>query len=155
MPLPHCPRIAVLAFAALLPSVGFAAPGADNAHPHYLEALTDLRLARALLEVPDRERAEKFEKTAIDDIDQAMAEIRHAAIDDGKDLKDHPPIDANVSHRDRLHEILQLVDAAGKDLAIDEDDKKALGWRARATTDTANARAFVMAAISNDNPDTR
>jgi hypothetical protein len=155
MPLPSRPRIAVWTLAALLPSVGFAAPDTGNVHPHYLEALTDLRLARALLEAPDRERAEKFEKTAVDDIDQAMAEIRHAAIDDGKDLNDHPPIDANVSHRDRLHEILQLVDAASKDLAIDEDDKRALGWRARAITDTANARAFVMAAISNDKPDTK
>jgi hypothetical protein len=127
-------------------------PALAQSHPHYMEALTDLRLARALLQAPDTGRAEGFEKTATGDIDQAMSEMRHAAIDDGKTPDDHAPIDANVSHKDRLHEILALVDGAGRDLAIDEDDHKALGWRDRAQKDTADARAFVMAAINNEPP---
>lgn len=129
-----------------------AAPALAQSHPHYTKALTDLRLARALLQAPDTGRAEGFEKTAIGDIDQAMSEIRHAAIDDGKPMDDHPPIDANVSHKDRLHEILALVEGAGRDLAVDEDDQKALGWRERAMKDTADARAFVLAAINNEQP---
>ena len=56
-----------------------AAPALAQSHPHYTKALTDLRLARALLQAPDTGRAEGFEKTAIGDIDQAMSEIRHAA----------------------------------------------------------------------------
>ena len=128
------------------------APALAQSHPHYTKALTDLHLARSLLQAPDSGRAEGFEKTAIDDIDQAMSEIRHAAIDDGKPMDDHPPIDANVSHKDRLHEILALVEGAGRDLAVDEDDQKALGWRERAMKDTADARAFVMAAINNEAP---
>ena len=129
-----------------------ASPALAQSHPHYREALTDLRLARALLQAPDTGRAEDFEKTAIGDIEQAMSEMRHAAIDDGKPMDDHAPIDANVSHKDRLHEILALVEGAGRDLAIDEDDQKALGWRERAMKDTADARAFVMAAINNEQP---
>jgi len=135
----------------LLAGVTLAAPAlADDAHPHYTKALTDLRLARALLMVPDDTPARKFAATAVDDIDQAMAEIKRASIDDGKSLDDHPPIDANVSHRDRLHEIQALVESAGRDLNAEEDDKKALGWRARAIKDVADARAFVIAAENNE-----
>jgi hypothetical protein len=143
-------RISLLAITLVLS----AATGPVGSHPHYLDALTDLRLARALLQTPDQAKAEKFEKTAIDDIDQALAEIKHAAIDDGKNLDDHSPIDANVSHQDRLNQILKLVQAANRDLNFDEDDQKALGWRARAIKDGADAQAFVEAAISNDKPPT-
>lgn len=126
-----------------------ATPAAGN-HPHYMEALTDLRLARALLKVPDDSKAAKFNATAIDDIDQAMAEIKHASIDDGKGPDDHAPIDANVSRQDRLHEVLSLVNGADRDLKAEEDDKKALGWRAKAQKDVADAKAFVEASISNE-----
>jgi len=126
------------------------ATGAAGGHPHYTKALTDLRLARALLMVPDETPAKKFSATAVDDIDQAMAEIKHASIDDGKSLDDHPPIDANVSHRDRLHEVQSLIESASRDLNAEEDDKKALGWRAKAIKDVADAHAFVLAAINNE-----
>jgi len=119
-------------------------------HPHYTKALTDLRLARALLMVPDDTGAKKFSATADNDIDQALAEIKHAAIDDGKSLDDHPPIDANVSHRDRLHEVQALIESASRDLNAEEDDKKALGWRAKAIKDVADAHAFVLAAENNE-----
>jgi hypothetical protein len=139
----------LLALAALaLPVMASAQTAAD--HPHYTKALTDLRLARALLLVPDDTDAKKFAATAAGDIEQAMGEIKHASIDDGKSLDDHPPIDANVSHRDRLHEAQALVESATRDLNADEDDKKALGWRAKAIKDVADARAFVLAAENNE-----
>jgi len=142
-------RYSLLALAALaLPVMASAQTATD--HPHYTKALTDLRLARALLMVPDDSGARKFAATAVDDIDQAMAEIKHASIDDGKSLDDHPPIDANVSHRDRLHEVQALIESATRDLNADEDDKKALGWRAKAIKDVADAHAFVLAAVNND-----
>ena len=142
-------RYSLLALAALaLPTLAQAQTAAD--HPHYTKALTDLRLARALLMVPDDTPAKKFSATAVGDIDQAMSEIKHASIDDGKSLDDHPPIDANVSHRDRLHEIQALVESATRDLNVDEDDKKALGWRAKAIKDVADAHAFVLAAENNE-----
>ena len=126
------------------------AGGTGNAHPHYMEALTDLRLAKALLLVQDDSAAGKFSVTAAGDASQAMAEIKRAAIDDGKSEDDHAPIDANVSRRDRLHEALSLIEGAQRDLQAEEDDKKALGWRARAQKDVADARAFVEASINNE-----
>ena len=144
---------AVAASGLTFATVGLAQtppPAAASAHPHYSQALVDLRLARALLMVPDDTPAHKFELTAVNDIDQAMAEIKHASIDDGKSPDDHVPIDANVSHRDRLHEIQSLVEGVTRDLNADEDDKKALGWRARAIKDVADAHAFVLAAENNE-----
>ena len=150
------PRLLPIAFSGFAlvalgaPLAGFAQTPAAAGHPHYTQALIDLRLARALLMVPDDTPAKKFATTAVGDIDQAMAEIKRASIDDGKSLDDHPPIDANVSHRDRLHEIQALVESADRDLKAEEDDKAALGWRARAVKDVADAHAFVLAAINNE-----
>ena len=132
------------------PLTGFAQTPAAAAHPHYTKALTDLRLARALLMVPDDTPARKFAATAAGDIEQAMAEIKRASIDDGKSVDDHPPIDANVSHRDRLHEVQALIESADRDLNAEEDDKAALGWRAKAIKDVADAHAFVLAAVNNE-----
>jgi hypothetical protein len=153
-------RIAALAVTALVAvstqasaqtaSATASAAPSGNAHPHYMEALTDLRLARALLLVEDKSAAGKFSFTAAGDIGQAMAEIKHASIDDGKSEDDHAPIDANVSRRDRLHEALSLVEGAERDLKAEEDDQKALGWRARAQKDVADAHAFVLASINNE-----
>ena len=149
-PLAAAALIAVASAPAFAQTQPGTASGAAGAHPHYMEALTDLRLARALLMVRDESDAKKFNATAVNDIDQAMAEIKHASIDDGKSPDDHAPIDANVSKRDRLHEVLSLVEGAERDLKAEEDDKKALGWRARAQKDVADARAFVEAAIANE-----
>ena len=145
------PWLSVIALGGLaLAAPTMASAQAAHDHPHYTKALTDLRLARALLMVPDNTGAKKFAATAVDDIDQAMSEIKHASIDDGKSLDDHPPIDANVSHRDRLHEVQALIESASRDLNADEDDKAALGWRAKAIKDVADAHAFVLAAINNE-----
>jgi hypothetical protein len=141
--------VALPAFAQTTVTAAAAGPvGGD--HPHYMEALTDLRLAHALLMVQDDSRAGKFSATAAGDIDQAMGEIKRASIDDGKSPDDHAPIDANVSRRDRLHEALSLIEGADRDLKAEEDDKRALGWRARAQKDVADAHAFVLASINNE-----
>ena len=60
-------------------------------HPAYLHALTDLRHARAHLERGTWSgRMDREEDHAIAEIDAAIREIKQAAIDDGKDLNDHP-----------------------------------------------------------------
>src|SRR5262249_12547508 len=69
-------------------------PPADNAHPAYLHALTDLRMARFLLERPARPDVKWDENRAIREIDAAIKEIKEASIDDGKNINEHPPADA-------------------------------------------------------------
>src|ERR1700729_114231 len=62
-------------------------------HPAYLHALSDLRAARWMLEHrPGDAAVSAHEDVAISEIDAAIGEIKHAAIDDGKDIHDHPPV---------------------------------------------------------------
>ena len=98
-------------------------------HPHYLHALSDLRAARAWLTAGGENNVMGREMDAVVHIDKAIGEIKRASIDDGKDIQDHPPIDANLKHKGRLHKAMALLTSARKDLQFEEDDKKALGWR--------------------------
>ena len=57
-------------------------------HPAYLHALTDLRHARAHLgQLAPTDHMDNEEQHAIEEIDKAIWEIKHAAIDDGKELE--------------------------------------------------------------------
>ena len=102
-------------------------------HPAYLHALQDLRMMRAFLDRPtpngmvDEESAH-----AIAEIDEAMREIREAAISDGKDLRDHPPIDARITPTDRFHRAREAGNAAWHDLDRDDDNSFAAGLKHRA-----------------------
>jgi hypothetical protein len=125
----HC---AVLAFVVLFcAALTFAdEPGR---HPAYLHALTDLRHARAHLEnLAPTHHMDKEEQHAIDEIDKAIGEIKNAAIDDGKNLNDHPPIDAGMDRAGRFHRALELLDKAHNDIAREEDDPAVRGLRDRA-----------------------
>ena len=146
-------RLFALAGIALMLAV--SAPRAALAdtpgeHSHYLHALSDLRYARALLWHGDEPNVMANERRAIVEIDQAIAEARNAAIDDPKDLWDHPSVDANLSHADRLRRALRSLDAAHADLAYEEDNAAAWGWRSRAIHDVNDAIGFTRRAIGTD-----
>ena len=102
-------------------------------HPYYLHALSDLRAARWMLEHrPGDAAVSGQEDVAITEIDAAIGEIKHAAIDDGKDLHDHPAIDAPKDRPGRLHKALELLRKVHSDVAREEDDPMAKGLRNRA-----------------------
>ena len=124
---------------ALLPLIlALAAPMAAMAdmpgkHPYYLHALTDLRAARWLLEHrPGDAKVSGDEDVAITRIDEAINEIKRASIDDGKDLHDHPPVDAKLDHKGRLHRADELLHKVHDDIAREEDDPMTRGLRDRA-----------------------
>jgi hypothetical protein len=75
---------------------------------------------------------DKEEQRAIDEIDKAIDEIKRAAIDDGKNLNDHPPVDAGMDRAGRFHRALELLDKAHNDIAREEDDPSVRGLRDRA-----------------------
>src|SRR5438105_1852154 len=113
----------------LLVAVPFAA-NADmpGKHPAYLHALSDLRAARWMLEHrPGDAAVSGKEDVAITEIDAAIGEIKHAAIDDGKDLHDHPAIDAPKDRTGRLHKALELLRKVHSDVAREEDDPMVKG----------------------------
>jgi hypothetical protein len=102
-------------------------------HPGYLHALTDLRHARAHLEnLAPTHHMDKEEEHAINEIDKAIDEIKRAAIDDGKNLNDHPPVDARMDRAGRFHRTLELLNKAHNDIDLAEDDPSVRGLRDRA-----------------------
>jgi hypothetical protein len=102
-------------------------------HPAYLHALTDLRHARAHLDkLSPSDRVDAEAQHAIDEIDKAIGEIKHASIDDGKNLNDHPPVDTQLDRGGRYHRALELLDKAHRDIAGEEDDPSTRGLRDRA-----------------------
>ncbi|MBV8464890.1 MAG: hypothetical protein JO218_02995 [Burkholderiales bacterium] len=102
-------------------------------HPAYLHALSDLRAARWLIaHRPGDARVSGDEDVAITRIDETINEIKHAAIDDGKNLDDHPPIDERLDHKGRLHRADELLGKAHSDIAREEDDPATRGLRDRA-----------------------
>jgi hypothetical protein len=102
-------------------------------HPAYLHALSDLRLARAYLErwSPD-EHVDANEQRAIGEIDAAIGEVKHASIDDGKNLDDHPRIDTHIPRGDRFRKAEKLLEKAHHDLDKAEDVPQSRGLRDRA-----------------------
>jgi hypothetical protein len=118
----------------LLAALPFAA-SADlpGKHPYYLHALTDLRTARWMLEHrPGDAAVSGQEDVAITEIDGAIGEIKRAAIDDGKDIHDHPKMDVPPDHPGRLHKALELLRKTHNDVAREEDDPMTKGLRNRA-----------------------
>ncbi len=124
-----------------------------QAHPAYLHAMSDLRYARALLEKPSRPDVKWDEQNAIREIDAALKEIREAAIDDGKPMEDHPPIDAKVKHRDRLKQAEEMLHKAANDIDEKEQNEWAKGLRARANGHIHNAEHAVHEAMEDRHED--
>ena len=102
-------------------------------HPAYLHALSDLRAARWLIEHRPGDWAQTAdEQEAVRQIDAGIADIKRAAIDDGKNLNDHPPIDERPDHPGRIHEAVRILRKARADISNDEDNAFANGLRDRA-----------------------
>lgn len=102
-------------------------------HPYYLHALSDLRAARWMLEHrPGDAAVSGQEDVAVTEIDAAINEIKHAAIDDGKDIHDHPGVQGPNDRPGRLHKALEILRKVHSDVAREEDDPMVKGLRNRA-----------------------
>jgi hypothetical protein len=113
-------------------------------HPAYIHALEHLRVARAYLH--DNwawEPVRQDDNYAIAQIDGAIHEIKAAAIDDGKNIDDHPPIDVHASWHDRFRHAEDLLKMAQSDLARAEDVPESRGLRDRALQHINAAEAAV------------
>jgi hypothetical protein len=113
-------------FAAILGAATLAgtsqAQQVPGPHPAYLHALSDLRAARHYLADGWAWGAVRHDDdVAIREIDAAINEIKHAAIDDGKGLNDPFPIDSHLSPHDRFRKANELLAAAHRDLDHAED----------------------------------
>jgi hypothetical protein len=127
--------------------VAVAEPGA---HPAYLHALTDLRTARWNLKRRKGDHEAKWDESkAIGDIDAAIKKIKEAAIDDGKNVDDHPADDANEPYNGRLHHALENLKAAHDDIDKEEDNDYAKHLKHRALEDIQSAERRTREALCN------
>lgn len=138
---------AIVAVLLVIPAYASAKAAPGREHPAYLHALTDLRQARAHLQRPDGGELREQEKKAIHEIDDAISEIKKAAIDDGKDINDHAPVDARMDWGGRLHRALELVNKAHNDIAQEEDNGYAQGLQQRALEHIDKAHHHIEEAI--------
>ena len=138
---------AILALLLLIPAYASAKPAAPREHPAYLHALSDLREARAHLQRTDGGELREQEKKAIHEINDAIAEIKKAAIDDGKDINDHAPVDARMDWTGRLRRAVELLNKAHNDVAQEEDNASAQGLQQRALEHIDKAHRHVEEAI--------
>ncbi len=123
----------LLTFVVMAAAMLAARSASAGNHPAYLHALSDLRDARAHLEKPTAApKATWNEEIAIREIDAAIKEIKEAAIDDGKDISVHEPVDAVLDWGGRLHHAQELLGSAYSDIHQHEDDKFSKGLRNRA-----------------------
>jgi hypothetical protein len=109
-----------------------SAQGFPGKHPGYLHALSDLRAARWFLyHQPGDSAVAGDEDVSITEIDAAIGEIKRAAIDDGKNLEDHPRIDIR-EHGSRLLKAIESLKRAHEDIDHEEDNPFAREMRHRA-----------------------
>lgn len=102
-------------------------------HPAYLHALSDLRAARWCIEHRPGDSAQTAdEQDSVRQIDAAIGDIKQAALDDGKNLADHPPVDEYPDRRGRIHEAVKFLQKARDDISREEDNGYANGLRDRA-----------------------
>ncbi len=116
------------------------APAQAGAHPAYLHALSDLRLARGLLLGWTNPLLLLVKQQAVTEIEGAIGDITEAAISDGKNIDDHPPIDATLANRDRLIRSLELLNKAYSDIDQKETNPADAGLRSKALGHISKAR---------------
>ncbi len=90
--------LAALALTASFTALSAGAADLPGRHPAYLHALTDLRDARWNLEHRAGDAAVSAqEDVAIVETDRAIQEAKTAAMEDGKNIEDHPHEDAHIN----------------------------------------------------------
>jgi hypothetical protein len=140
-------RLLAISLAFLLAPLG-ALADVPGTHPYYLHALSDLRAARWLIEHrPGDARVSGDEDVAIARIDATINDIKQAAIDDGKNIQDHPPVDEKLDQKGRLHRANELLHKVHSDIAREEDDPLTRGLRNRAIHHLDGAIRATSAAI--------
>lgn len=136
-------KLGLFITAAVVSLAGLSAAHADTPgqHPYYLHALTDIRNARWMLTHRAADAVVTgHEDAAITELNGAIADIKAAAIDDGKDINDHTQTEVPDDHSLRLHRALEYLQQAHNDVDREEDDPAARDLKRRILIHIENAR---------------
>jgi len=133
----------LIAASAITLVLAFSASAAPD-YGAYHDALGQLRTARAYIEHPDSGVLHDQEKSAMAEIDAAIAELKSVA-DDGKSLDDHPGIDTHARWIPRLNKAIEQLNKAHDDVSKEDDNS---GARERTVGHIGQARKFITQAIA-------
>jgi hypothetical protein len=122
-------RFLAVSLVGLITAFAPAALNAQGRHPAYLRARTDLRTSQYLMRVREEPNVARNLRDADREVEAAIREIDRAAILDHRDLDDHPRFDTSLERRGRFEKIVALLRSARADLAREEDNGRARGWR--------------------------
>ena len=122
-------------------------------HPAYLHARSDLWRAMQIMQTPDERNVRRDLGRAMDETREAIGEIDRAAAMDRKFLDERPPVDTNLRGKPKFRAIAQLLWSAKKDIAREEDNPGARGWRNRAIQDIDHGLELVRNAAYDDHID--
>jgi len=115
-------------------------PRAKAQGPHYLEALSELRTARDYIESDHRPAFGHERHHAVEEINRAIDEIKHAAWDDGKNTKWAPPARPETDPWHPMREGVRWLDAARGHVMEGVDRPENQGLRERAVVHIDEAR---------------
>jgi hypothetical protein len=118
-------------------------------HPHYLRARSDLFVAQRILTSMNEEpNVMRSIRNCEQEVAAAIREIDNAAVLDGRDLRQNPPIDANLDRPGRFRKVMELIESARAGLGREEDNPAAARWRNRAYRHLDLARDYLRTAAS-------
>jgi hypothetical protein len=135
-----CALMAVAVFAT-------ATPAKAQDEPHYLQALSELRSARDYIQW-DKGQFNGARRHAVDEINKAIDEIKHAAWDDGKNTMFAPP-NAQGPGWMPLHQAQKWLLEANKHIQQGVDTPANTGLRDRAFAHVEEARHTLAALLES------
>ena len=135
-------NLAAAACALTAAALFVAATPARAQDAHLLQALSDLRTARDYIQFDPRPEFGNEKRQAIDEINKAIAEVKHAAWDDGKNTRFAPPSGVN-DPRYPLSEADKALAFARTHLSEGVDTPENIGLRARAINHAMEASRIV------------
>jgi len=100
--------------------------------PHYLHALSELRTARDYIQYDKNPAHERANHNAVEEINKAIDEIKHAAWDDGKNTQFAPPAQGVTKGWAPIHYAFNFLTAAKADVGRGVDTPQNTGLRDRA-----------------------
>lgn len=140
-----------MAASALAAFVYFAGPTRLHAQePRYLISLSELRTARDYIEADHREVFEHERHHAVDEINKAIDEIKHAAWDDGKQTKYAPPPHPEADPWHPMRQAVNWLDGARGHVMEGFDRPENQGLRERAVEHIDDARRTLWEIIRRE-----
>ena len=137
-----------VAACVLAAGVLFSAPVPSLAQgPRYLVALSDLRTARDYIQSDHRHEFEHERHHAVDEINKAIDEVKHAAWDDGKQTKYAPPPHPDSDPWHPMREAVRWLDEAQQHVSEGPDRPENSGLRERAVLHIEEARHSIREVI--------